>query len=274
MLVSDGRGRALEFVVAAAGVALAYALPAPLARVAPVVAAAVFLALELAYGRLTFDRYWPEIFLVAGILAAGYGARAYAERLRAAASPAEGDEQPDVVAHGARADERLNGRRRLDPLTYELERSRRASHQLSLLVVRLDDADGFARRGPEVLDAALDVVADAVGAQLRATDVPFRRGREDFWIVLPETPGVAARTVAERIRLAACSSRVELGPGDVVDVSVSIGSSSFPDDADTNEVLAARATDALARAVELGGNRSVLYSVPAGSPRSWGVATA
>ena len=42
--------------------------------------------------------------------------------------------------------------------------------------------------------------ANAVQAELRATDVPARYGGDEFIVLLPETPPKGAADVAERIR--------------------------------------------------------------------------
>ena len=80
--------------------------------------------------------------------------------------------------------------------------------------------------------------------------------------------------VAERIRLAVYEQRLEFGPGDVVDPTVSVAVAAFPQDATSNTQMDDVLHRALARAVEGGGNRTVMYSVPEGSPRGWGLSQA
>ena len=101
---------------------------------------------------------------------------------------------------------------------------------------------------------------------MRAIDIVERIGRHGSSVALPETGPEAARIVAERIRLRIDATRPELEPGRVVGVSVSIGVSTYPADGTDEVELEAAAERALARAQELGGNRTVLFSVPSGAP--------
>ena len=106
--------------------------------------------------------------------------------------------------------------------------------------------------------------AIVAGAQIRATDLAVRRGAHDFWLVLPETPDRAARVVGERLRL-------ELGTREL---ALAIGIASFPNDGLSAAELVSAADKALARSIELGGNRTVLFSVPRNAPPGWGLARA
>ncbi|MDX6477252.1 MAG: two-component system, cell cycle response regulator, partial [Gaiellaceae bacterium] len=110
-----------------------------------------------------------------------------------------------------------------------------------------------------------------IGRSLRGTDIPVREQLFDFAVILPETPRQEARIVAERIRLAVCERRLEFGPGDVVDPTVSIGVAAFPQDATTNELMMRALHRALQAAVAAHGNRTMLFSVPTESPAGWGL---
>ncbi len=65
---------------------------------------------------------------------------------------------------------------------------------------------------------------------------------------------------------------MEVGNGELLDLSVAVGIAGLPEDAATDDERAQWASRALSRAVELGGNRTVLRSVPPGSPPGWGLA--
>jgi hypothetical protein len=56
-----------------------------------------------------------------------------------------------------------------------------------------------------------------------------------------------------------------------VNLSVTIGVATFPDDALTNDDLVTAARRAFGAGLELGGNRTVLASVPEGAPAGWGI---
>lgn len=270
-----GRGRVAETVVIGAACIAAYLSGWRLGRWVSLFAAGAFLALEGHYGRLSHDRYWEEVLLA---LASGGAALAAAylrltvdtrdASVELALQRIEADRVSDEI------DERLGaGARHLGTLTYELERARRHNHALSVLLVRPDELDEIAMRfGDDAASETFKLVADAIGRSLRATDIPLREPPFDFAVILPETTREDARMVAERIRLAVCDSRLEFGPGDVMDPTVSIGIAAFPQDATTNEQMTDSVRRALAGSVESGGNRTTLYSVPAGAPAGWGLA--
>ena len=77
---------------------------------------------------------------------------------------------------------------------------------------------------------------------------------------------------AERVRLAVGEGRVQVDGDDWVRSSVSIGISSCPIDGRTPGRLRGAAERALTAAAQVGGNRTVLHSVPPGAPRGWGLA--
>jgi diguanylate cyclase (GGDEF)-like protein len=87
-----------------------------------------------------------------------------------------------------------------------------------------------------------------------------RYGGDEFAIILPETGKEMAVEVAERIRAAVEHSRVE-GPRQSLDgrFTVSLGISSFPDDATEPDELIRRADLALYLAKARGRNRVSSY---------------
>jgi hypothetical protein len=138
-------------------------------------------------------------------------------------------------------------------LEYEVRRALRNDRPLSLLVVR-----------PDVASVDRRVLERSLADTMRSSD--FAAGHEgpDVWLVLPETPSEAARIAAERFRLTAAAS----------DQPVSIGIATFPEDGRSGAELAAAARQALKRAAELGGNRTVLRTAPQHAPRGWGLTSA
>jgi len=158
----------------------------------------------------------------------------------------------------------MSGRRRLTAgtLEYEIERARRHQRPLSVLAIVPDEVGLLSAGAGESLSND-----EAIEAVVRATDIVERIGPSRFRVALPETGPEGGRIVAERIRLQIDATRPEYGLG----VSVSIGISTFPDDGTDTVELESAAERALARAQELGGNRTVLFSVPADAPRGWGL---
>ena len=112
--------------------------------------------------------------------------------------------------------------------------------------------------GHDAGSSLLRQVANAVQAELRATDVPARYGGDEFIVLLPETPPKGACEVAERIRGAINARPLALAGGQVT-ASVSIGVACYPEDGRTLDMLAARADRALYHAKQEGRNRVVRY---------------
>ncbi len=112
--------------------------------------------------------------------------------------------------------------------------------------------------GHDAGNRLLRQVANAVQAELRATDVPARYGGDEFIVLLPETPPKGAMDVAERIRGAIAARPLALN-GQQITASVSIGIACFPEDGRTLDALAARADRALYQAKQEGRNKVVRY---------------
>lgn len=146
-------------------------------------------------------------------------------------------------------------------LKEEVERSKRYSRDISLLMVDIDHFKSFNDiYGHQTGNNALRDIAKLIFEHLRTTDFAARYGGEEFAVILPETAGSQALIVAERLRKSI--SRHEFIPenGEPAHVTVSIGYASFPDDADTGELLIKRADQGLYLAKESGKNRVCRYS--------------
>jgi diguanylate cyclase (GGDEF)-like protein len=116
-----------------------------------------------------------------------------------------------------------------ETLTKELERSGRHNHELAILLVDIDHLGQLNETlGQDKGDDAIRHVAGILKNALRDIDVPCRFGGEEFGVILPETPLQNAIDVAERLR---AKIKSEPAPG-VGTLTVSIGLSSFPSNAD------------------------------------------
>ena len=111
----------------------------------------------------------------------------------------------------------------------EHRRASRYGSSFSLLMLDLDSFKKINDRfGHFAGDRFLRAAGTAIREILRAADIPCRYGGEEFCVLLPETDGHGARTIAERIRHAIASLRVEEAGG-TLGTTVSIGVSCYPD---------------------------------------------
>jgi diguanylate cyclase (GGDEF)-like protein len=159
-----------------------------------------------------------------------------------------------------------NQRRFRGLIAKEDERARRFGHDLSLLILDIDDFKQVNdTHGHLKGDEVLRMVGRVLGEESRGVDEPARYGGEEFAVALPETGLAGAAELAERIR-----SRIEseLLPGadgaDPLRVTASIGAASMPVSAATARDLIAAADAALYEAKRAGKNR--VATAPAGSP--------
>jgi diguanylate cyclase (GGDEF)-like protein len=159
-----------------------------------------------------------------------------------------------------------NQRRFRGLIAKEDERARRFGHDLSLLILDIDDFRQVNdTHGHLKGDEVLRMVGRVLGEESRGVDEPARYGGEEFAVALPETGLAGAAELAERIR-----SRIEseLLPGadgaDPLRVTASIGAASMPVSAATARDLIAAADAALYEAKRAGKNR--VATAPAGSP--------
>ncbi|MCT0225220.1 GGDEF domain-containing protein [Synechococcus sp. CS-1328] len=184
---------------------------------------------------------------------------------------------------------RLN--RELEEMNIELERSRQELHHLSTTdpltgcynrrelirrlkeeIARADRQEGelsylcfdidFFKRvndtyGHAMGDAVLVNVADAIRSRLRATDCFCRSGGEEFTILLPNCSSEAGLNYAELQRLGVADTVTTLD-GTAVQVTISLGLSTYRPDQDDAEALMARADAALYASKENGRNQVTL----------------
>jgi len=144
----------------------------------------------------------------------------------------------------------------------EMERSRRYSIPLSLLLM---DLDHFKRvndtHGHAVGDVVLRVFADRVRHTVRRPDVLVRRGGEEFVLIMPHTTAKQGRVVAERIRQHLQADPVYAVGDKAVTQTVSIGLATF-DGREGARELERRADEAMYRAKEQGRDCVVTADVP------------
>jgi diguanylate cyclase (GGDEF)-like protein len=143
----------------------------------------------------------------------------------------------------------------VDTLKGELRRAERAKAPLSMIMF---DVDGFKGVNDGHGHLAGDQILAEVGARLsevlRTSDVKCRYGGDEFLIILPETPALGARQVAESIRQE--MARIVLKAGEAeVRVTVSVGIATTEQEEASVQAFIARADRELYRAKRGGRNR-------------------
>lgn len=147
-----------------------------------------------------------------------------------------------------------NRRALMESLAAELDRMRRHLRPLSVLMI---DIDFFKRvndqHGHAAGDRVLRVVANLLRDNVRTTDALGRIGGEEFAIATVETDGAAALELAERIRTAVATAKIDNGDQPLrVTISVGIAVARAHDTADR---VLSRADAALYVAKDAGRNR-------------------
>ena len=144
----------------------------------------------------------------------------------------------------------------------EIERARRSGQPLSILLLDLDHFKKINdEHGHEVGDAVLRIFADRVRSSVRRIDVFIRRGGEEFLLVMPATTQEQARASAERIRRTLGDTALDVGNGQTVRQTVSIGVATW-DAVESPEAFQRRADVAMYQAKEQGRDRVAISSVP------------
>ena len=148
-----------------------------------------------------------------------------------------------------------------DSLNGEISRARRYDTEFSILFLDLDDFKKINdTMGHLAGDYVLKKVSNLIINEKREEDVVARYGGEELVVILPETNKVNTIIKAERIRKKIQDLSLVF-EGKKIQVSVSGGIASFPQDALEANRLIQCADQALYRAKSEGKNRICLYSI-------------
>jgi diguanylate cyclase (GGDEF)-like protein len=117
-----------------------------------------------------------------------------------------------------------NSRSFYSQLELEVDRFNRYKHPLSLLLLDIDNFKEFNDtyghlEGDKVLVRFSQIIKDC----LRANDSAYRYGGEEFTVILPETDGDKAKTVAQRIRSTLEAENFTPIPDQFEKITISIG---------------------------------------------------
>lgn len=111
-----------------------------------------------------------------------------------------------------------------EKLAIELERANRYIRPVAVIILDLDRFKEINDRyGHTTGDRVLALVAGALGAHLRKTDIAARYGGDEFAVILPETDLTSAAVIAERIAEGISNVRLDIGGGSVLSFTASVG---------------------------------------------------
>ncbi|MDP8297960.1 MAG: diguanylate cyclase [Candidatus Orphnella occulta] len=138
-----------------------------------------------------------------------------------------------------------------DVLKWQIDHMQRFPQVFSLFII---DIDYFKKyndtHGHVEGDNVLHNVAQLLVTLTRDTDTVFRYGGEEFAVIMAQTPNQQAQIVGQRL--------IE-GVRRQSPITISIGLSTFPNDAHVKEALVVKADKALYRAKRLGRDQLCVY---------------
>ncbi len=139
-------------------------------------------------------------------------------------------------------------------LAVEFERAKRYDRPLSLVVIDLDNVELVQNtRGDQFAEFIFEECMKLFKQSTRKVDIVCKDAGERLVVILPETDREKSVVPAERIRHIIEVHKFELGDQSL-QTTVSIGISSFPEDASSEDDLIAHAVFALCEAKQRGGN--------------------
>ncbi len=142
-----------------------------------------------------------------------------------------------------------------ETLTKYVEYARDNDATFSLLLLDIDHFKSFNDTyGHQAGDGVLKYLASLLINHVSDNDIVARYGGEEFVIILTDSDLKTAKKTAEKIRKACNKQKIRIAK-DVLNITVSIGVSEFPEHANQAADLISKADAALYRAKNLGRNR-------------------
>jgi len=153
-----------------------------------------------------------------------------------------------------------NRRRFHEQLDRIIADASRRKAQAGLLAI---DLDGFKpindRYGHQAGDKVLITLANDVGATIRRNETIFRLGGDEFAVLAPDTNEEQMIGLARRVSNTISAMSFDFGDGRKIQITASLGIAIYPVDADTSEILIARADTAMYQAKTSGKNRWAVF---------------
>jgi len=145
-------------------------------------------------------------------------------------------------------------RHTIDRFGEELKRSKSRNIKMSFLMIDVDHFKKFNDQYGHITgDQILREIGGLISDNIREIDIAGRYGGEEFCVILPDTDRQGAHYAAERIRRAAQEASIK-AYDTTVKVTLSIGTSTFPDDGKKMDELIDKADWALYRSKKYGRN--------------------
>ena len=162
-----------------------------------------------------------------------------------------------------------NSRSFYSQLEMEIDRVNRYQHPLTLLLLDIDHFKDYNDKfGHLEGDKVLVRFSQIIKSCLRTNDSAYRYGGEEFTVILPETAGEEAITVAQRIRAVLEAEPFSPKKGEAAKVTISIGVTEYSPKEELTTFIQ-RADQAMYRSKRSGRNKvSMLYAEA--SPESAG----
>jgi diguanylate cyclase (GGDEF)-like protein len=156
-----------------------------------------------------------------------------------------------------------NSRSFYTQLELEVDRFNRYKHPLSILLLDIDNFKDFNDTyGHLEGDKALVRFSQIIKTCLRTNDSAYRYGGEEFTVLLPETNGEEAKTVAQRIRASLEMEKFVPAPDKNAQLTISIGVTQYFPKEELSSFIR-RADQAMYLSKKNGRNRvSVLLAEP------------
>lgn len=147
-------------------------------------------------------------------------------------------------------------------LQNEVSRARRFNHPLSLVMLDVDHFKNYNDcLGHPAGDRLLQQLANVLTKTARSTDILARYGGEEFCVILPEIGQDGALSFSERLRNLVFSypfEKREIQPNK--HITISLGTATYPSDAQMMKELVVKADMALYQAKKMGRNQVIVYS--------------
>ena len=143
-----------------------------------------------------------------------------------------------------------------EQMTNALENAKRYESNFSLIIIDIDYFKKFNDNyGHQCGDRVLRTVAQTLRKNVRATDIVCRYGGEEMSIILPNINKEDAIFTAEKLCKIIAEQEVQTTNDKTTNVTISLGVSTFPQDAQTTQEMIKTADERLYSAKENGRNR-------------------